>query len=273
MKRPTKGLNRIITIGLATLLTVVGSSILFSPAASVENNVIPTAHAVYAAEQFVFDAPSGAGRERTVILPTITPLASMMPIQTEAPAASEEVEVIEVTEDRTRPIYEVYKNGTLIYNDPNISWLRNVDDSPELQWMIRDFAIEYGYREEFIFSVITFESTWQPNLKGDNGRSHGLAQIQRYWLSSDATRAGVPRFAEGDPRDRDLLIPYDNLLTLMEIWEYARDKYNIDITTDQGLKDLYYWHNSGKFIRNVNWRNSNTIFGFMSELVLIQYDD
>jgi hypothetical protein len=272
MKLPTKGLFR-ITIGLATLL-IVGSSIFFKPTVLTGNgsSESPTPTPVA-----VISAPSSIERETDTptiyIPPVVLPLASHASIQTEEPAASEEVTVVEVTEDRTRPIYEVYKEGVRLYNDPNVSWRKGVDDSPELQWMIRDFANEYGYREDIIFGMIIAESGFKPRLQGDGERSHGLCQINRYWLSQNATNAGVPRFGEGNPKDRDLLIPYDNLLTLMEIWEYARVTYNIDISTDQGMKDLLYWHNTGSYRKDVNWSYSNKIFKFAAELITIEYND
>ena len=55
------------------------------------------------------------------------------------------------------------------------------------------------------------------------------------------------------------------------MWEYARTSYGIDINTDQGMKDLFYWHNTGKYKKNVSWSYSNKIFGYAAELTTIEY--
>lgn len=155
--------------------------------------------------------------------------------------------------DRTLPIYEVYKNGI------------NIEVPVETQWIIRDFAEEYGFDEKLIFGLALAESTFNPNCTGDSERSLGLYQIQRYWING----ANIPHFTN-DYANRNLFDPYDATLTLMEMWLYAVDGYDIDISTEQGMKDLLYWHNTGKFIRNVNWAYSNEIFHFANELVELQ---
>lgn len=157
-------------------------------------------------------------------------------------------------EDRTQPIYEVYKDGIFI------------EVSTELQWMIRDMAIQYNYPEKIIFGLILKESTFDSNATGDNERSLGLCQIQKFWIRG----ANITHFTD-DYTDRNLLDPYDNLLTLVEMWGYARDTYSIDITTNQGLKDLLYWHNTGEYIKGVNWGYSDKIFEYAAELVEIEY--
>lgn len=156
-------------------------------------------------------------------------------------------------EDRTKPIYEVYKDGF------------HVEVPVEIQWIIRDFAREYNYDEKIIFGLALAESTFQPDVAGDSGKSLGLYQIQKFWI----TGAAITHFTD-DYRSRDLFDPYDATLTLMEIWEYARTTYDIDITTDQGMKDLLYWHNCGSYIKNVNWSYSNKVFGFADELIPLQ---
>lgn len=156
-------------------------------------------------------------------------------------------------EDRTLPIYEVYKNGAY------------VSVPAEIQWIIRDFAQEYGYNERVIFGLALAESTFNPNAS--NGNCFGLYQIQRFWISG----ANITHFTD-DYASRNLFDPYDATITLIEMWEYARTTYGIDITTDQGMKDLLYWHNCGSYKSNVNWAYSNKIFGFAAELVEIQYN-
>lgn len=169
------------------------------------------------------------------------------------PAPTPEITPVISQEDRTKPIYEVYKNGYY------------VEVPAETQWIIRDFATEYGFDEKIIFGLALAESTFNPNCKGDSERSLGLYQIQRYWIKG----ADIPHFTD-DYKSRNLFDPYDATLTLMEIWSYAVNSYNIDISTEQGMKDLLYWHNSGKYIKNVNWKYSNDIFGFAKELVALQ---
>lgn len=155
--------------------------------------------------------------------------------------------------DRTKPIYTVYKNGCLI-NVP-VEW----------QWYIRDMAEKYGFAEKYIYGCILAESGFNTNCKGDGEKSLGLAQIQKYWIRG----ANINHFTE-DYRNRNLLDPYDNILTLMEIWTYARDAYGINTSTEQGMKDLMYWHNTGKYRSNVNWKYSNNVCQYANELVKLQ---
>lgn len=173
-----------------------------------------------------------------------------------------EVEVVETsndstmepTLDRTKPIYQVYKDGYYI------------EVPAEWQWYIRDMATEYQFDEKIIFGLICKESTFNAKCKGDNEKSLGLCQIQKYWIKTDT----IPHFTE-DHAQRDLLNPYDNILTLMELWDYARNEYNLDITQELDMKRLLYWHNSGKDPRKVtNWPYSNDIFRYANELILIQ---
>lgn len=170
---------------------------------------------------------------------------------TQAPTPETTPEISQ--EDRTKPIYEVYKNGYYI------------EVPAETQWIIRDFATEYGFDEKIVFGLALAESTFNPNCKGDSERSLGLYQIQKYWIRG----ADITHFTD-DYKSRNLFDPYDATLTLMEIWHYAIDSYGIDISTDQGMKDLLYWHNSGKYVQNVNWAYSNKIFGYAEELIALQ---
>jgi len=70
---------------------------------------------------------------------------------------------------------------------------------------------------------------------------------------------------------RDLTNPYDNILTLMEMWVYARDAYNLDLTSRSGYVKLLYWHATGKPPTNVNtYSYANQVFTFADELVPLQ---
>jgi hypothetical protein len=156
--------------------------------------------------------------------------------------------------DRTMPIYEVYKNG------------HSVNARTDIQWMIRDLAEEYDFDERIIFGMIVLESTFNPNSHHKKGNWRGLAQISPYWTSSAATRGGVPRFTD-NPGSRNLFDPYDNLITLMEIWTYARNTHNINLDSELGYVKLLYWHSTGKSPTNITrWGYSTTALRFASEL-------
>ncbi len=157
--------------------------------------------------------------------------------------------------DRTKPIYEVYKDG----------W--EVEVSAEVQWIIRDFAEKYDFDEKLIFGCCLAESCFEQYAGLSTGSQYrGLTQIGTYWIYTDT----IPRFEENSA-DRDLFDPYDNILTLMELWSYARDTFDIDTSTEQGKKDLLYFHNTGDYWENVDWRYSNKIIGYADELVEIEY--
>lgn len=172
-----------------------------------------------------------------------------------APEPTISEETIETSqEDRTSPIYEVYKNGQ-----------RVTDATAEIQWTIRDLLIQYNYAEleKIVFGMAVVESTFNPN--SSNGGCYGLYQIQNFWING----ANITHFTD-DYRSRNLHDPYDATLTLIEMWEYAINAYSIDISTDQGVKDLLYWHNTGKYVKNINWNYSNLVFGYADELVALQ---
>lgn len=167
----------------------------------------------------------------------------------------QEVEVIE-TLDRTKPIYEVYKNGWFVE-----------DATAEVQWMIRDLCEEYDLPEKMIFGLITKESTFVPDVESFDGGCWGLAQISTFWI----TRANITHFTD-DYRSRDLCDPYDNLLTLAEMMCYARDTYGLDYNTKMGQTKYMYWHATGKSPVKVTWigPGATKAFGFAEELVPLQ---
>jgi len=154
-------------------------------------------------------------------------------------------------DDRSQPIYEVYKNGCPV-NAP-----------ADIQWMIHDLAKEYGFDEKLIFGMIVAESTFNPRSSG-NG-CYGLAQITKYWLHSKALE---PYRITDDYKTRDLLDPYANLLTLTELWRYAVDTYGLDLSTERGMTELLYFHNTGDDPGGVtHWAYATRIFKYMDELV------
>lgn len=174
---------------------------------------------------------------------------------TPIPTPSEEVEVIEDTLDRTKPIYEVYKNGWFV-----------VDATAEVQWIIRDFSEQYDLPERAIYGLICAESTFVPDLESFDGGCWGLAQINTFWI----TRANITHFTD-DYRNRNLCDPYDNLLTLAEMMCYARDTYGLDFTQRADLVKYLYWHNTGKDpTRVTRWDYATRALGYADELVALQ---
>lgn len=169
-------------------------------------------------------------------------------------AASKEVEVIEPL-DRTKPIYEVYKNGLPV-----------PDATAEVQWIIRDFCEQYDLPEKAVYGLIVGESTFIPDLESFDGGCWGLAQINTYWI----TRANITHFTD-DYRSRDLCDPYDNILTLAELMCYARDNYGLDYTQRADLVKYLYWHNTGQDPSRVTkWDYATRALGYADELVTLQ---
>lgn len=252
MEPQMKRVTRYIVVALVTLLTFGTMT-----GATMGNTTSATEKVV--ASQFIPES------QVALMMATVPPVVNVLQHEVYAAHASEEVEVVNVeveasaeasTEtplDRTKPIYEVYKNGY------------KVEVPVETQWIIRDLSAQYGFDEKIVFGLALAESTFNPNATGDSERSLGLYQIQRYWIRG----ANITHFTD-DYASRNLFDPYDATLTLMEIWTYAVQANGIDISTEQGMKDLLYWHNTGQYIKNVNWKYSNKIFGFANELVALQ---
>ena len=161
-------------------------------------------------------------------------------------------QVMPLREDRSKPIYAVYKEG--IY----------VEVPTWLQWEIRDLAETYEFNEKYIFGMITTESTFHTDSR--SGNCKGLAQIDTFWV----TDANMPRFTE-NWYGRDLYDPHLNLLTLMEMWCYARDAYGLDTDTELGMIRLLYWHNTGDDPCSVtSYGYATESIGYASELIKLQ---
>lgn len=192
-------------------------------------------------------------------------MATALNTVTEAVAAhaSEEVEVVEEipatelepaipTLDRTKPLYKVYKDG----------W--EVSVSTELQWYIRDMCEKYNFPEKTIYGMILCESTFQADAYGAG--CYGLCQINSFWIHG----AAITHFTD-DYSSRNLLNPYDNLLTLAEMTCYCRDTYGLDLSTRDGQIKWLYWHNTGRDPRNVShWAYAEKALRFADELVPLQ---
>ncbi|MCL2424783.1 MAG: transglycosylase SLT domain-containing protein [Oscillospiraceae bacterium] len=192
-------------------------------------------------------------RRITKIVSLFLILAILLSMSVVATAAEQLVEFI--GEPPLEALYEVYKNGT------------RVNASPEIQHMIRDFAQEYDFCEKIIMGMIVHESTFNPRAHNKTGNWRGLAQISPFWI----TTRQIERFTD-NYKSRDLFNPYDNLLTLMEMWSYARDKYNLDLSTDHGYIQLLFWHSTGRNPKNVRngTRYTRQVLKFVDELVNLQ---
>lgn len=225
--------KRVVTLPLTTLLIgamIVGCSSTASESQEFEQEV---------------------AESRTIVEYSEPTMVEVIPIPEPEPEPELEPEP-EPVYDRTKPIYEVYKNGY------------PVSVPAEWQWYIRDLCEQYDFPEEPVYGCILAESTFKPDEKSSHN-CYGLAQINPYWIHG----ANIEHFTD-DYSSRNLYDPYDNLLTMFELWCYARDAYDIDVYSVQGQKDLLYWHNSGKFVKNVNWPYSERCLGYASELVVVQ---
>lgn len=157
---------------------------------------------------------------------------------------------------RSKPIYEVYKNNYWV-NVPT-----------EIQWLVRDLAIQFDYPEQVLFGMILKESTFNPNTVNPNGPWVGLAQMIPGWRS--ASSLSDHRITDNHS-SRNMLDPEHNLLTMIELWEFARHKYDLDPWTEEGIRALLYWHYSGN-IRETSYkiRYANDVFRFARELIPLQ---
>jgi len=156
------------------------------------------------------------------------------------------------------PLYDVFKNGA------------RVNACPEIQHMIREFALEHDFCEVIIMAMIVHESTFNPQAHNVGGNWRGLAQISPFWIGNRP----IERFTD-DYRSRDLFDPYDNLLTLMEMWSYARDRYNLDLSTERGYIQLLFWHSTGQNPTNVRNGTAYTrqVLAHVDEIIEIQRED
>jgi len=184
------------------------------------------------------------------LLITILLTSSVMAVALEPVEQPEPSEPLE-------PLYDVFKNGA------------RVNACPEIQHMIRELAQEHDFSEVMIMAMIVHESTFNPRAHNVGGDWRGLAQISPFWIGNRP----IERLTD-DYRSRDLFDPYDNLLTLMEIWSYARDRYNLDLSTERGYIQLLFWHSTGRNPTNVSRGTSYTrqVLKFADEIFEIQQE-
>lgn len=168
--------------------------------------------------------------------------------------ATLEEETVINTLDRTKPIYEVYKGGYLVYVP--VEW----------QWYIRDLCEEHDLPERTIYGLILEESTFVATCKNTTGDCFGLSQLSKHWIRT----ANITHFTD-DYRSRDLYNPYDNILTLAELMCYARTTYGLDYGQRDGLVKYLYFHNTGKDPTRVRkWDYATRALGYADELVTLQ---
>ena len=171
-------------------------------------------------------------------------------------------ETVVIEANRDEPIYEVYKSG------------RRINVPASLQWFLRDLTDEHNYPERLFYGMILDESDFYPRAN-NSGQWLGLAQITTYWLRAEPLK---PYRLTDDHRSRDLFNAEHNMLTMIEMWNYARDVYNLDPWDEEGAARLLYWHNTGSDPRVIsthnvlNRRYTRDIFGYATELVNIEYD-
>lgn len=88
-----------------------------------------------------------------------------------------------------------------------------------LQQFIIQSCLEKQLDPELVFAVIEKESTYNPDLIGDNGNSFGLMQIQYRWHTDRMKALDCT----------DLLNPYENVYVGIDILAELFDKYPNDI--------------------------------------------
>jgi hypothetical protein len=148
-----------------------------------------------------------------------------------------------------QPIYDVYKNGS------------HINISAEIQWFIRELAEEHGYCEKMIFGLILEEANDNDELW------EGFRGANSFWLRSIGAIA--PYRLTDNYQYRNLADPFDNLLTVVELWNYVRARYDLDVNTDRDKIQLLYWHHTGMDpSRVVLWDFATRVLGFADELVI-----
>lgn len=166
---------------------------------------------------------------------------------------AEAVEEPEISEDRSAPIYRLSKDGYTLSN-------QRVAE----QWIVHDLAQKYNLPEKYLFGMILAESDFNPNARS-SANCQGLFQISPSWVRNNT----LPTL-EGNRRSRNLYNAYENTLTACELMIWARDNYGIDLWSEQGFKDYAYFHNSGRYKKNVNWAYSEKCIRYANELIKLQ---
>lgn len=100
-------------------------------------------------------------------------------------------------------------------------YIKDCPLSEEIQQGIFDICESYNMSFEFVMAVIFKESSFRPNVSGDNGKSKGLMQIQEKWHNELMVELGVT----------DLLDPLENVKVgvalLSSYFEESDDVYYV----------------------------------------------
>lgn len=205
--------------------------------------------------KIIYAGQSTAEVEEATMAPVIE-ITTEAAIEAEQEAEQERAEAVakpEISENRLAPIYQLSKDGYVLSN-------QRVAE----QWIVHDLAQKYNLPEKYLFGMILAESDFNPNAKS-SANCQGLFQISPSWLRNTT----LPTL-EGNRRSRNLYNAYENTLTACELMIWARDNYGIDLWSEQGFKDYAYFHNSGRYKKNVNWAYSEKCIRYANELVKLQ---
>jgi hypothetical protein len=58
------------------------------------------------------------------------------------------------------------------------------------------------------------------------------------------------------------------------MWVYARDSYNLDLTTELGYTQLCYWHNTGAPPTKIkSWGYADTVRKYRAEIQIVSREE
>ena len=251
--------NRYFSIhsAAALLILICAFSVVSSCAGQIADSA-SVRHSTVPGNRMEVEAEQG---EQPMSAMQVEPLIAVQDTQPDTHAVASDEPVI-IAADRNEPIYEVYKSGT------------RISVPASLQWFLRDLTEEHDYPEKLFYGMIVLESDFHPRAN-NSGQWLGLAQITTYWLRAEPLR---PYRLTDDHRSRDLFNAEHNILTMIEMWNYARDVYNLDPWDEEGAARLLYWHNTGSDPRVISSHNvlnrkyTRDIFAYAAEMVHVNYD-
>lgn len=181
--------------------------------------------------------------------------------------------------DRTFARFDIFSLHDWV--NSNYTKITMIDVDPELQWLIYDYSIIlaemmsqymtemhekeivicHEFVERLLIGLFALESGVNTLCRNPAGPWDGLGQVSPFWKRSEAV---APYRLTEDHRSRDLFNPEHNILTIIEIWSYAINHHNIDLTLedDLGFVRLLYWHNTGSGRQVNSWRYSTNILRY-----------
>jgi len=161
-------------------------------------------------------------------------------------------------ERRANPRYEVFKNG------------HRIEVCVDLQWFLFDISNSFQICEKLMYGIMMTESAGNPNTVGDSGASLGLMQLNSMWFRENPL---VWRYRD-NVANRDPFNPYDNLVTSLEVLNYIRATYSLDLNTDSGIRDLLFSYNAGGCPSRrtlwTRWNYDDIVLRHAAELVQLQ---